>query len=531
MRGASARLQRVAMFRVWRAERVALALVFVVGFSLRLWSLSKNPVSLNQDEAVNGYDAFCIARTLRDHHGNFLPILFESFEDWTSPLITYFTVPFVTVLGLSEFSIRLASASAGCSALVFMFLLLRSLGLGQAAVLSGTAMLALAPWHIMLSRWAVPPAIVPATLLLTAWLALRTQREDASAWKTWSAFTLAAAVHTYSYPTQKLFAPLWIATIVVVLSFPRWKRGLAALSAYALLVSPMYWLALRDPRRYNARFNSVSLDFDEPGVVWEVLRRYGEYWLSDFHFGRGDTDVVHRVQEVGAMYPVVALLFWIGVGVVVAQAAGHRLAPIELPRRAAMVLLAWLLIFPIPASLTDDRMHLLRAVHGLPAVLVFASVGLEALLRSLAARSVQSLTLAMLGGVMAVECAVFTAQYWGPHRRATRSELQYGMRQVIERALALRKDYSEVKVTDDVNQGYILYLFFSQRDPSSLKYDEINRSADGSGNWLSVTGVDNWEFRAISSDETADAEKIYEVRAGGRVFRRLLAKGSTLYIL
>jgi 4-amino-4-deoxy-L-arabinose transferase-like glycosyltransferase len=493
--------------------------------------LSENPVALNQDEAVSGYDAFCIVRTLRDHHGNFLPILFESFEDWTSPLLTYFTVPFVMVLGLSEFSIRVASASAGCSALVFMCLLLRSLGLGRAAVLSGTAMLALAPWHIALSRWAIPPSIVPATLLLTAALALRTQREDLRAWRTWSAFVLAAAVHTYSYPTQKLFAPLWVATAAVVLSFPRWKRGLAALSVYGLLISPMYWLALRDPRRYNARFNAVKLDFDQPGVIWKVLRRYGEYWISDFHFGRGDTDIMHRVQEVGAMYPVVALLFWIGVGVVAARAAGYRIAPIELPRRAAIVLLAWLLIFPIPASLTTDKMHLLRAVHGLPAVLVVAGVGLEALLRSMAVRSVRTLTLAMLGGVIAVECLVFTGHYWGHYRRDSRRDFQYGLRPVIERVLALHEDYREIKVADDVNAGYIFYLFFSRRDPSTLNYREINRSADGSGSWLSVTSVDNWEFRAISSDETAGAEKIYEVRAGDRVFRRLLAKGSILYIL
>src|SRR6476661_3890481 len=85
---------------------ILLGLIVLLAFFLRIYDITGNPSGLNQDEAVNGVDAFSLSQTLRDHHGNFLPVLLESFEDWASSLLTYLTVPFVWVLGLSEFSVR-----------------------------------------------------------------------------------------------------------------------------------------------------------------------------------------------------------------------------------------------------------------------------------------------------------------------------------------------------------------------------------------------------------------------------------------
>ena len=338
--------------------------------------------------------------------------------------------------------------------------------------------------------------------------------------RAWAALAVVAAVHTYSYPTQKLFTPLWLGASVCALSFPRWKQGAAALLAYALLVSPLFILALRDPERYNARFNSVALDFHRPGVVWKVLQRYGGYWLSDFHFGRGDTDLMHHVPGSGAMYPIIALLFWVGVLAVGAHGLGFRVAPLEMSRRLALVLLAWLVLFPIAGSLTRDQMHLLRAVHGLPAVIVFASVGLDVICRSMTASSVQNLVLGALAFVMTIECAVFTVDYWGSYRRGSRDAFQYGMRPVIERALALQDGYERVRFTEHANQAYVFYLFVSQKDPRTLNYDDVRRRV-----------IDKWDFRGFRDAEVRGAEELYAVKADGHVWRRLLAKGSTLYVL
>ena len=102
---------------------IAFISTLLIALFLRLYRLSSNPVSLNQDEAVNGYDAYSLMMTTRDHHGNFMPVMLQSFDDWASSAITYLTIPFVKVLGLSEFSIRLPIALLGVGAVILIYIL------------------------------------------------------------------------------------------------------------------------------------------------------------------------------------------------------------------------------------------------------------------------------------------------------------------------------------------------------------------------------------------------------------------------
>ena len=57
---------------------VVIAVALVAGVGLRVARLDKVPPALHQDEAYNGYDAYSILKTGRDHHGNFLPIALQA---------------------------------------------------------------------------------------------------------------------------------------------------------------------------------------------------------------------------------------------------------------------------------------------------------------------------------------------------------------------------------------------------------------------------------------------------------------------
>src|SRR4026207_1620627 len=78
-----------------------LIVALLAGGVLRFAKLKEIPPGFNQDEAVNGYDAYSLFITGRDHHGH--PFHFaglESFGDWASPLLTFLTVPAVGLFGL-----------------------------------------------------------------------------------------------------------------------------------------------------------------------------------------------------------------------------------------------------------------------------------------------------------------------------------------------------------------------------------------------------------------------------------------------
>src|SRR3989338_5523974 len=90
-------------------------LIFIVFLSvmLRIPNLQKYPPSLYSDEANQGYNAFLLLKTLRDEHGNFLPLSLRSFGDWKPPLQTYLMLPSIAIFGLNEFSVRIPNAILG----------------------------------------------------------------------------------------------------------------------------------------------------------------------------------------------------------------------------------------------------------------------------------------------------------------------------------------------------------------------------------------------------------------------------------
>src|SRR3990170_1635409 len=155
--------------RVWLPPTPVLVLLaLLVGLMLRFAYLSDIPPPLYQDEAANGYDAYSLALTGRDHHGHLLPFpALESFGDWVSPLLTYLTAPAVGVLGLHLWVVRAVPAALGAAAIPLVYLLGTALFGRRSIGVLGAWVLALLPWHVHLSRWAIPPTIVPTMILLT----------------------------------------------------------------------------------------------------------------------------------------------------------------------------------------------------------------------------------------------------------------------------------------------------------------------------------------------------------------------------
>ena len=71
----------------------------LAGILLRTISLGSVPPGLHHDEACNGYDAYSILHTGRDHHGNFMPIAIEAFGDYRPPIFDYSLVPLIGLSG------------------------------------------------------------------------------------------------------------------------------------------------------------------------------------------------------------------------------------------------------------------------------------------------------------------------------------------------------------------------------------------------------------------------------------------------
>src|SRR5512140_1833925 len=98
---------------------ILLIVAIVVGGILRFARLKDVPPGFNQDEAVNGYDAYSLFLTGRDQHGHPFPFAgLESFGDWVSPFLTFVTAPAVGLLGLDVGVVRGVTAALGVLAIL-----------------------------------------------------------------------------------------------------------------------------------------------------------------------------------------------------------------------------------------------------------------------------------------------------------------------------------------------------------------------------------------------------------------------------
>src|SRR5262245_49326764 len=84
--------------------------------------LNRSPIYLAHDEVLFALQAQAIATTGHDLKGRWLPLYFELFGGyWAQPFVVYLTALTLTVLPLSESSIRFPSVVVGVTDVVLMY--------------------------------------------------------------------------------------------------------------------------------------------------------------------------------------------------------------------------------------------------------------------------------------------------------------------------------------------------------------------------------------------------------------------------
>ncbi|MGV0024091.1 glycosyltransferase family 39 protein [Phormidesmis priestleyi] len=502
---------------------IALVLTLFLALFLRLFRLSENPVSLNQDEAVNGYDAYSLLMTMRDHHGNFLPIMLESFGDWASAIVTYLTIPFVKIFGLSEFAIRLPIALLGVATVGLIYVFTVQLFDRKRLGLLAAFLLAIMPWHITISRWAIPPSIVPFFLLLLVvtflWAVERGRNSALILVAVW------AAVLTYSYPTQKVFVPLFLAAISAIYLRKRSTQAIVWIP-YIALIAPMYILTLSDPGKYNARFSQVSIVSSDSNlfeIAAKFLIRYIRYLSPDFNFGSTTYDVMHHVPGFGSTYEFLAVFFYIGVLTCIHSVLKPENS-YKLSQKSSLLLLSWLLIAPIPASLTKDYNHVLRMVHMLPVIIPLVILGLVTIAQALSHSQLKKsliLTVLFLG---LLNTASFTHFYIRKYPEVSKESYQYGIKEFMNYAIENEDKFTKIIVDSKINQPYIYYLFYSKYNPKLINPADIEPSRK-------VKKISKYEFREISDRDLINSQEIYKVQDTNRIWYRVYSNSDRVLFI
>jgi hypothetical protein len=437
-------------------------LILLVGIFSRVWQFNQVPPGLNQDEASIGVEAYDLLHFGVDRNGISFPVNFISWGYGMDALYGYLLIPFV-LFGLTSFLIRLPSLITGILTLPLVyFIAKRTLGPGFG--LLAMFLLAISPWHIILSRWGLNENIVPFIFCLGVACLLLSSRTN-------SWFVAAAAIFglsLYAYAALYVAVPIFmLITIPLLLRAKRLGKrslliGTAVFLALAIplllfvMVNSLGWNPIRlwiftIPRLpVKARFLSMAAVSHSAPLATMIGNLRGMVKL--LLVNQTDGMIWNDIVPFGYMYSFSIVLAIVGAVLLIPR---NRLEG-ELER---LLLLAWLaaaFCIGLVQSVSVNRLGLIF----LPLILCTA-----ACLDWLGHQS--WLALAAVIGIYLISFFMFTNVYHSSeYRESADSWFFTGLIPALQQAS--QEGRQPICITDSVNMPYIYVLFVEKMNPTKF---------------------------------------------------------------
>lgn len=440
--------------------------LILVGVLVRAVGFSAAPAGFNQDEAFAGYEAWSLLTQGVDSWGYPFPCYFVSWGSGMNVLESYLAIPFMALLGCTETALRLPQLILGCLSLPVFYDLLRRLA-GRRLAWIGLGLLAISPWHIMLSRWGLESNLAPAFLLLGFYFLVRGLEDNR--------FLLASAaaygVSLYAYAITWVVVPLTLGVCGAYLLATRrrfaWRYLLGAVALLFVLALPLMlfllvnlgvmeeivtpWLSI--PRLVAMRESELS---------WTNLFSAHSYWdLGNVIFLQRDFLPWNSMGLFGMFYVLsLPFQFW---GAVRLAVGGVRALRERRYGWQVLVLLAAGCPALVGLMFYDVGINRINALHLF--TLMFIAVGVDDVVQ----RCRRSRRGRWLPGLVAAAYGCCFLGFAGTYFTSYNQELGVYFNQGVGEAVAFVKQQGFPRVQVDDSVYYSQILFYDQTPQEELR--------------------------------------------------------------
>lgn len=491
--------------------KIFLIILFLTAFLIRIYKTNDYP-SFLWDEAAIGYNAYSILETGKDEYGKFLPIIFKSFGDYKPGLYVYLTIPFVKVFGLNELSTRLPSILIGSLIPIFLFFLIKEISpKSNKLAIIAAILTTFNPYNIHFSRGAWETNILTFELILASLFFFKYINKKINKYLFFSAITFGLTLFTYQAGKMiSLF--LIIILFLVNLNIVNFKNIKTLLINFFL---PLFIFSL--PLIYGLLFSSnanrlkvVSL-FSYPRSQSETQTIINETSPTDFaifhnqiiffsrnfftryfnHFSprflvfEGDwQNPRHSAPYIGVLlYP--SLIFLI-IGIFTSLAK----KPIQ---KINLFFFLWLLVAPIPASLTRDSIQAVRSMSLSIPLMYFSALGILFVLSKFNKIIIYSLIIT----AYLISFIYYSDLYLNHMIKKSPNDFLYGYKEAINYTIDNQNKFDQISFTDFYGQPYIYYLFYSKYSPQKYQ-QQANLVENKSGDTGSIQQIDKIKFTSTN---------------------------------
>lgn len=515
--------------------------ILLIGIVLRFYNLGVVPDGFHRDEAYLGYNAYSILNTGREMTGDFLPIHLSSFL-FSPAGYSYFSIPFISMFGLNEFSVRFASAFFGSLTIIATFFLVLLIfeknSFKRQLALATSFFIAISPWHINLSRTATDNVIVVFFTTVGVILYFLWFKKNYLPYGILGFFSFFLTL--FIYQASRSFIPLLLPFLFLFsfLNFKDNKKFIISGILYSLLIVVPIFLVVSSPTlSYRLKTLSITDHPESRLKLEEQLREDGVNNLSSVHarffhnklFSYSSTFTEnyfqhfsynflftdkglpdrYRVPYSGLLYLFELPLLFLGAWFLIRKS-----------KKQAFFIIGWVLIAPVGSALTfDDIPNLQRTLIIFPALSIILAYGVLSIINEVKLKKYFPIAPVIVVVLISFSVSSYLHSYYihiPSHRPWYRQE---GYRQLTKEINKLDTNYEKVIISTSFSDPSIFFLFYNKYNPSLIqkKIKELGTSNLGSFSFDKFYFIDDpcplKEVKRLN-EKTGIIENIIEAEEG-----------------
>jgi 4-amino-4-deoxy-L-arabinose transferase-like glycosyltransferase len=469
-------------------EKNLIIILLLIGISARVLLFGSIPPGLNQDETSTGYDSYAILNHGMDRSGFHNPVHITSWGSGQSALYVYFAMPFIALFGLNVMAIRAVNLIFGIISLLVFYFLAKRVSNRSVALLS-LFLLAISPWHVMMSRWAIDANLFPAVFLIAVFLL--TLSFDNKRFLPASLFVFALSL--YAYPTAFFIVPIFLLIIFSYLLYYKkidiksdFKNLGMSILLFAITALPIFLFVIINYFKMDSihtalfsvprlsgppRFSIASLLFNSnpQGSFYQNIIDTLKIIIN-----QDDDAIWNSIPEYGYMFLFSLPFLAIGFLKLVLENTFSKTKQFQ----KSFVFLAWILVsFLLGSLITHPNINRIN-IFFIPLIFLIAA-GIYYIVQNMRYLAIPVVILYLLSFSM------FSFNYFSVYPEKTEQIFFESFGEAINYAsnYVSENPDARVYVTNKVNMPYIYVLFYQKIDPevfrSSVKFynpgDEFQR--------------------------------------------------------
>ena len=331
--------------------------ILLVYLILQTYNLAQNPPGLFCDEASQGVDAYHLLNTLRDRHGDFLPLFFKHLgRSYACGFGFYASIPSILIGGLAVFPLRFTAVWMGFLMLLFSYFLGKELFKSPAIGVLNCFFLFLSPFFLNYSRNMIGCISLPFILTMVVFLFVKEKPVH------YIMAMLLSGVIFYTYTPVFLSFPLLFIALFLMYGLAVFSNSkkyfIIGIVMFSLTAAPAFYEVTFGGKgnRASEVSRNISAWQKEGTLLKNLTPVYFGHFSYDFLFKRGPAhlNLRNNVRDCG-LYPK-AFLPFIVIGLCALFVYAYFKKKLW---KEFLLIVVWLSVYPIggmfTGCLSDNR--------------------------------------------------------------------------------------------------------------------------------------------------------------------------------